>query len=147
MSKEIELRNCMKQAMLEKSKENTVRTKARSVTFKNIFNEASNRAKEQKLDNLSDELVINAVKKEIKQLTETLSYCKGNEDKENEVNICLEAAKELLPKMASEEDIKVFVEQNKDKASNIGAMMKLLKEEFGASLDGKLASQIVKNLL
>ena len=133
--------------MLEKSKENTVRTKARSVTFKNIFNEASNRAKEQKLDNLSDELVINAVKKEIKQLTETLSYCKGNEDKENEVNICLDAAKELLPKMATEEDIKAFVESNKDNASNIGAMMKLLKEEFGASLDGKLASQVVKSIL
>lgn len=147
MSKEIELRNCMKQAMLEKSKENTVRTKARSVTFKNIFNEASNRAKEQKLDNLSDELVINAVKKEIKQLTETLSYCKGNEDKENEVNICLDAAKELLPKMATESDIKAFVESNKDNASNIGAMMKLLKEEFGASLDGKLASQVVKSIL
>ena len=49
--------------------------------------------------------------------------------------------------MTSETEIKDFVEENKDKANNIGAMMKLLKSEFGDSLDGKMASQIAKNIL
>ena len=37
--------------------------------------------------------------------------------------------------------------KHKVEADNIGAMMKLLKSEFGDSLDGKMASQIVRNNL
>ena len=64
-----------------------------------------------------------------------------------ETNIAIDVAGELLPTMATETEIQDFVNSHKADVNNIGAMMKLLKAEFGDSLDGKMASQIVKNLL
>ena len=50
-----------------------------------------------------------------------------------------------LPKMATEDEIRAAVAEIKaDGTSNIGEIMKLLKLQFGSTLDGKLASQLAK---
>lgn len=144
---EQKLRLLIKEAMITKMKEKTKEAEFRCQTLKNILESAQKIAKEKRIDTLTDSMIVDAAKKEIKQLDDLLTYCENNEEKKNEIAICKSTAEELLPQMASETEIKAFVEENKGKANNIGAMMKLLKSEFGDSLDGKMASQIAKSAL
>lgn len=144
---EARLRDMIKSAMIEKSKNKTIETECRYQTLKNILETSQKVAKDKKIE-ITDSIIIDAAKKEIKQLNELMDYCSPTDSKRiNEIVASIDTAKELLPKMASEDEIKAFVEANKSEADNIGAMMKLLKTEFGDSLDGKLASQVVKSIL
>lgn len=142
------LRELIKQAMLTKQKNKEDKQAAdRYQTLKNILETAQKVAKDKKTDEITDSMIVDAAKKEIKQLNDLLGYCKDNEDKQKEVEFNISVASELLPAMASDEEVKAFVEENKAAANNIGAMMKLLKEKFGDSLDGKKASAIVREAL
>ena len=144
---ENKLRQMIKEAMIAKSKNKNIENDSRYQTLKNILETAQKVAKDKKTE-LTDSLIIDATKKEIKQLNELMDFV-STDDTERilAITTSVETAKELLPNMATENDIKTFVENNKDVASNIGAMMKLLKVEFGDRLDGKLASTVVKEIL
>lgn len=143
---ETKIRQLIKEAMIAKNANKTKQTESRYQTLKNILETAQKIAKENKTT-VSNEMFVDAAKKEIKQLNDLLAYCNDNEEKKNEIEYSISVAKELLPQMASESEIKNFILENKENAGNIGAMMKLLKEKFGQSLDGKMASQIVKEIL
>lgn len=144
---EKQLRGLIKEAMIAKNKNKNIETENRYQTLKNILETAQKSAKDKRIETITDSMIIEAAKKEIKQLNDTLEFCKNNEEKTVELMICINTAKELLPKMATEAEITTFVENHKAEAGNIGTMMKLLKEHFGDALDGKCASQIVKNTL
>ena len=47
--------------------------------------------------------------------------------------------------MASDDDVREAVRRMGD-VQNVGQIMKSLKEKFGSTLDGKRASQIVKEM-
>lgn len=143
---ENKLRNAIKMSMKEKSLNATDEVMAIYQTRKNILETAQKIAKDRKID-VSDSLIYDAAKKEIKQLNDLISFCKDKPEKRSIIEISIKEANNWLPSMVSEDIIKSFIESNKSKANNIGAMMKLLKSEFGDSLDGKLASQLVKQLL
>lgn len=138
------LRTKIKEAMIEKK---NTGDGLRYQTLKNVLEKAQKIAKEQRTDVITDSMIVDAAKKEIKQHKDLLEYCTEGSDKYNETIKCIGYAEEMLPKMASEDDILTFLNVNKDKINNIGAAMKLLKAEFGDSLDGKLASGIVKKFL
>ena len=131
------LRTKIKEAMIEKK---NTGDGLRYQTLKNVLEKAQKIAKEQRTDVITDSMIVDAAKKEIKQHKDLLEYCTEGSDKYNETIKCIGYAEEMLPKMASEDDILTFLNVNKDKINNIGAAMKLLKAEFGDSLDGKLAS-------
>ena len=140
---EKKLRNLIKEAMIQKKESGEVN---RYQTFKNILEKAQKIAKDERIETIKDEYVINATKKEIKQLEELLTYCNENNDKAKEINECISYAKELLPQMASEKEIKEYLlKENIEK--NMGACMKALKNKFGDSLDGKMASILVKEYI
>ena len=143
---EQKLRNAIKTAMKIKSENASIENISIYQTRKNILETAQKIAKEKKVD-ITDSIIYDAAKKEIKQLNDLLEFCKDNTEKKTSVNVCLTEANCWLPIMTSETDITNFVNSHKNEANNIGAMMKLLKTEFGDSLDGKLASQIVKSIL
>lgn len=138
------LRGKIKDAMIEKK---NTGDGLRYQTLKNVLEKAQKIAKEQRTEIITDSMIIDAAKKEIKQHKDLLEYCTEGSDKYNETVKCISYAEEMLPKMASEEDIMQFLINNKDSVGNIGAAMKLLKAEFGDSLDGKKASGIVKKFL
>jgi uncharacterized protein YqeY len=144
---EQKLRRMIKDAMVAKTKDKSSETMARYQTLKNILETAQKAAKEKKIDTISDSLIIDAAKKEIKQLRDLLQYCNDNAERKAETEFCITVAEALLPTMASEFEITAFVQEHSQEAGNIGAMMKLLKSEFGDSLDGKTASRIVKSIL
>jgi uncharacterized protein YqeY len=116
-------------------------------TLQNILEKAQRIAKDNKSDTVTDSMVTEAAKKEIKQLKDLLEYCTEGSDKYNETTRAIGYASEMLPKMATEEDIENFLNSNKDQVTNIGAAMKMLKAQFGDALDGKMASGVVKKFI
>ena len=135
---EKKLRELIKQAMLEKNTE-------KKQTYKNILETAQKIAKEKKTE-VTDSLIFDAAKKEIKQINDLLSYVKETDDKYKVLVQNKEYAESILPKMVTEQEILVFLTSNNiDK--NMGTCMKALKAEFKDSLDGKLSSQTTKKYL
>ena len=135
---EQKLRELIKQAMLEKNTE-------KKQTYKNILETAQKIAKEKKTE-VTDSLIFDAAKKEIKQINDLLEYVKETDNKHKVLVQNKEYAESILPKMVTEQEILDFLTKNNiDK--NMGTCMKALKAEFKDSLDGKLASQTVRKYL
>ena len=132
------LRDLIKKAMIEKNK-------LAQLTYKSILENAQKLAKEKKED-VNDSYIISAVKKEIKQLEDLLNYCKEGTEQYDEVKTKIELAEGILPRMTSKEDIMNYlVSENIEK--NMGVCMKALKSRFKDSLDGRLASGVVKEYI
>ena len=135
---EQKLRELIKQAMLEKNTE-------KKQTYKNILETAQKIAKEKKTE-VTDSLIFDAAKKEIKQINDLLSYVKETDNKYKVLVQNKEYAESILPEMVSEQGILDFVTTHRIE-KNMGTCMKALKAEFKDSLDGKLASQATKKYL
>lgn len=135
---EKKLRELIKNAMIAKDKQS-------QTTYKNILEKAQKAAKDDKSE-INDTYIINAAKKEIKQINDLLEYCEVGSDRYNECKKNIQLCEELLPQMASEDDILNYLsESNLEK--NMGICMKALKSKFGDALDGKIASMTVKKYI
>lgn len=135
---EKQLRDLIKKAMIEKDK-------LAQLTYKSILENAQKLAKEKKED-VNDSYIISAAKKEIKQLEDLLKYCEEGSEKFNETRTKIDLAESILPRMTSKEDIMNYlVSENVEK--NMGVCMKALKSRFKDSLDGRLASGVVKEYI
>lgn len=111
-------------------------------TLSNILEKAQKIAKAGNREVAASDIVA-AAKKENKELLETLEFPMADE-KRTQLIQAVTLTEEFLPKMATEAQVTFFVQENAEKYSNIGTMMKALKEAFGDTLDGRMASQIVK---
>lgn len=143
----VKIRQDIKQAMIDK---NIVR---RDV-LKMVLDKANALAKEKKIETPTDEMIIDAINKEKKQIQQTIDILKTNNKEDSElfkesiekINIL----NEYLPKQLSEDELKVeivkFIEENKLDKSNMGALMGKIMPVFKGKADGKLINQIVRNL-
>lgn len=111
-------------------------------TLSNILEKAQKIAKAGNREVTAADIVA-AAKKENKELLETLEFPMADEKKAQLIQ-AVTLTEEFLPQMATEAQVTFFVQENAEKFPNIGTMMKALKEAFGDTLDGKMASQIVK---
>lgn len=140
---EQKLRQLIKEAMLLKKETGNAN---RYQTFKNILEKAQKLAKDNRQEVVTNSMITDAAKKEIKQLEDLLSYCTEGSDKYNETMECISYAKELLPQMVSAEaimDYLIALQVEK----NMGICMKTLKAHYQNTLDGKIASTVVKEYL
>lgn len=137
---EQKLRALIKEAMLEKNKN-------KQVTYKNILETAQKTAKKQGANvEVTDEMIVNAAKSEIKQLNDLIGFCKNDAERLAVAKQNIEYCEAILPKMASEQEIIDYLTtENVEK--NMGKCMKALKSEFGANLDGRMASGVVKKYI
>lgn len=120
----------------------------RYMVLKSILEKAQKVAKEKRQeDNITDAMIIDAARKEIKQLEDLKQYCKEGTERYNEVIEKMDVARELLPTMVTREQVEEFISNHKEEINNIGQGMKLLSSEFGDKLDKKEASMILKELL
>lgn len=140
---EKKLRKLIKESMIEK-KENG--SSLAYQTYKNILEKAQKAAKENKVELLTDTYIYDAVKKEVKQLEDTLSYCKPGDAYYQNIAMSIEIAKTLLPVQVTSEEMLQYLQDNQIE-KNMGACMKILKTQYGASFDGKIASEIVKQYI
>lgn len=135
---ETKIRALIKQSMIEKNKN-------KQITYKNILETAQKTAKKTN-SVVTDDMLVSATKNEIKQLNDLLKYCTPDTDKYNETKEKLLYCEIILPPMVTETDILNYLCDNQiDK--NIGVCMKNLKTHFGSTMDGKMASKIVKEYI
>lgn len=135
---EKKIRELIKKSMIEKNK-NAI------TTYKNILETAQKIAKKTNTD-VTDDMIIAAVKTEMKQLNDLLAFVKEGEDKYAEIIDKLLLCEYVLPKMASAHDIKAYLVDNSIE-KNMSICMKTLREHFGSAFDGKIASEVVKNYI
>ncbi len=113
-----------------------------------LFSEVQMKGKNAGHETTDDEAT-QVIQKFLKGVNETISYLEKGGGDNTEALATANAEKEILeaylPKMATEDEIKAEVAALKAAgAANIGAIMKGLKDKFGSTLDGKLASQLAK---
>lgn len=132
---EQKIRTLIKENMVAKNKNATI-------TYKNILETAQKTAKKTNAE-VTEEMLVSAVKNEIKQLNDLLAFVKKDSDRYAEIMEKLSYCKSVLPAMASAEAMEAYLkEQSVEK--NVGACMKALKAKFGANMDGKEASTVAK---
>lgn len=140
-----ELRENIKIALKEKLE---TKNDTKYSVYKNILDKAQKDAKEKKTEIITDDYVITAARKELKQLEDTLSYITKESDNDRFLKLTesIDIVNGFLPKSISEDEILKYLKDNNiDK--NMGVCMKALKNKFGASLDGKTASKVVKEYI
>ena len=134
-----QIRTDIKTAMMEKD------TIKRDV-LKMVLNKANAIAKDKKIDEPSNEMVLDAIKKESKQLQDTIDILVKNKKEDSDLYkesvTKMDILKSYLPKQLSEEEltkeIKDFIEKNNIDTSNRGLVMKSVMPEFKSKADGKL---------
>ena len=99
---------------------------------------------------MTDEVVLPLLQKEIKKRADSVElYLKGEREdlakkEQGEINLI----KAYLPAQLSDEELKTKIEAIIQKTGkNLGAVMKMAKDEIGASAEAKRISMIAKELL
>lgn len=99
---------------------------------------------------MTDEVVLPLLQKEIKKRADSVElYLKGErEDLAKKEQGEIDLIKAYLPAQLSDEELKAKIEAIIQKAGkNLGAVMKMAKDEIGASAEAKRISVIAKELL
>jgi len=99
---------------------------------------------------MTDEVVLPLLQKEIKKRADSVElYLKGErEDLAKKEQGEIDLIKAYLPAQLSDEELKSKIEAIIQKVGkNLGAVMKMAKDEIGASAEAKRISMIAKELL
>ena len=99
---------------------------------------------------MTDEVVLPLLQKEIKKRADSVElYLKGErEDLAKKEQGEIDLIKAYLPAQLSDEELKAKIEAIIQKVGkNLGAVMKMAKDEIGASAEAKRISVIAKELL
>ena len=109
---------------------------------------------EKKKEKLTDEDVVGVIKKQVKQIKDSIIQFKEGkrDDLVEKEEMALEVIKKYMPDMASPEEIKQAVSDAAGKLEeagqlNMGALMKEVMGRFKGRADGKTVSDIVKEKL
>ena len=99
---------------------------------------------------MTDEVVLPLLQKEIKKRADSVElYLKGaREDLAKKEQSEIELIKAYLPVQLSDDELKEKIKRIIEKVGkNLGAVMKMAKDEIGASAEAKRISMIAKELL
>ena len=99
---------------------------------------------------MTDEVVLPLLQKEIKKRADSVElYLKGaREDLAKKEQSEIELIKAYLPVQLSDDELKEKIKSIIEKVDkNLGAVMKMAKDEIGASAEAKRISMIAKELL
>ena len=99
---------------------------------------------------MTDEVVLPLLQKEIKKRADSVElYRKGaREDLAKKEQSEIELIKAYLPAQLSDDELKEKIKNIVEKVGkNLGAVMKMAKDEIGASAEAKRISMIAKELL
>ena len=138
------IKNQIKEAM--KVKDNVTRD-----VLKMVVDKAKSIKKESNpndtTDIVSDDIIVTAINKEMKQLNQTKDALKGREDtdlyKETEIKISILSG--YLPKMMTREEVEIEVSRilSSGEYGNFGLMMKAVMAELKGKADNKTIKEVV----
>ena len=107
-------------------------------------------AKEKKCE-VTEEIMLDGIKKELKQLNQTKDSLKGKEDSDlyKSTMYKIEVLNKYLPEMLSAEDVAVKVKMllEEVKPKNKGEAMKVVMKELKGKADNKVISKCVDEYL
>ena len=107
-------------------------------------------------DNITDEIVKEAILKSKKRCQEQIDTCPANRpDLLEAYTICMEYINEFAPKMMSEKEVKEIVKtfivkmsiNNRESKLTKGMIMKTVMSELKGKADGKTISKVVDDVL
>ena len=108
-------------------------------------------------DNITDEIVKEAILKSKKRCQEQIDTCPTNRpDLLEAYTICMGYINEFAPKMMSEEEVKAFIEAEVIELTSVnveispkikGMLMKNIMPKLKGKADGKLINKVVENIL
>lgn len=141
-----ELNNEIKNAM--KSGDNIRRD-----TLRSVLNEVKNEEIAKKTD-ANEEMINAAIKKVLKQTSETLENsikADNNQERTNRLAVQVDVLESILPPMLSNEELKntisdIISENGFSSMKDTGSIMKILKEKTNNCFDGKEASSFIKEI-
>lgn len=140
----LRLKNDIKESMLNKDKD-------RKDVLKQVQIHVQSYIKENKLDVVSDDIVLNAVMKELKQLNQTKDALRGKEDSDlyKSTEYKIGVLQTYLPKQLTKEECLAEVQRlvesitSEPKGKIIGMMMKSLK----GKADNRLIKECIDEIL
>ena len=108
-------------------------------------------------DNITDEIVKEAILKSKKRCQEQIDTCPANRpDLLEAYTICMGYINEFAPKMMDEEEVKAFIEAEVIELTSVnveispkikGMLMKNIMPKLKGKADGKLINKVVENIL
>ena len=144
----------LKEKLLEELKK---ARKEKNINRKNVIQmvrAAILQVEKDKQIELNDDEILQIIAKESKKRKDSISdYEKGGrQDLVEQINEEIQVLSEFLPKQLTaeelEEKIKIIIEKvGATTIKDMGKVMKMAKEELGATADGKAISETVKKLL
>jgi len=139
-----DLKEAMKQAM--KAKE-----QARLDTIRMVLSAIQYEEMQNKVNELSDDQILNVLKREVKKRKEELEYAEkaSRADLQEKLKVEILTVEAFLPAQLSEERIEELLKSMKEANPdlNLGAAMKALKESYAGQYDSKLASEVARKVL
>lgn len=107
---------------------------------------------DKKIEDVTDDIVIDVVSKCVKQFNDSVEMMKNNEEKVSEYKHKIEVISKYLPEQMSEEDVLKIVNQvkvntNATTKKDMGKMMKELTPMLKGKFDSKRLSAIVNSIL
>lgn len=145
-----ELQAAMMAAMKEKNR-------VKKNVIADMITCAKNMAIEQGCkDNITDEIVKEAILKSKKRCQEQIDTCPANRpDLLEAYTVCMGYINEFAPKMMSEEEVKKIIKtfivkmsiNNREEKLTKGMIMKTVMPELKGKTDGKTISKVVDNIL
>ena len=96
---------------------------------------------------LTDDVVVSIITKEVKELKETQTFYKSEDQIYIDIDRKIEALSEYLPKQLTEEEVKEVIKALREKESNMGKLIGLTVKEIGNRFDKSQISRLVKEVI
>lgn len=123
--------------------------KLRTMTLRGVLSEMSRLEKDVRRDP-NDAEILHIIKRERAKREETLEFARkaARQDLIDQNETEAKILESYLPATTSADDVRAEIQNAIGAgASQMGPIMKALRDKFGASLDGKVASELAKEAL
>ena len=96
---------------------------------------------------LTDEVVVAVITKEVKELKETQTFYKPEDQMYAEIEVKINALSEYLPKQMSAEEVKAVISKLYTQEQNKGKLIGLTVKEIGNRYDKSKIAQLVNEVV
>ena len=96
---------------------------------------------------LTDDIVVGIITKEVKELKETQTFYKPEDQMYIDIDRKIAALSEYLPKQMTAEEVKEVIKALREKESNMGKLIGLTVKEIGNRFDKSQISKLVKEVI
>lgn len=126
--------------------------KSQNKLFENLYSQVLNKiliaSKSGKYPNgVPDNVVVELAKKEIKEMEETLSFYKEENQTTQELHIKINKLKEHLPAELTEEQVIEIIKQLVATESNRGKLIGMVCKQVGSNFDRSKVAPLVNKIL